>query len=443
MMVIFFIYIFFVLSLIVYYYFSTNTSIITLSNIFILSIIIFSFIPIIYIYNDIGFLRIQNGKPYSEQGYFEYIIYVMLTLFFLFPVHFYYKSKKAFIECISDVEYSIMSSKVENLVIILSILISVPLIFFIFNLIFQHGFSGYIANRIILLQGNGYLASLIKFPQIAIGIVFYNQIYRKLVLKSSISKIKIIFLVIYSMFLALIMGSRTQMFIPIISMLIIYIIIKYNGKVKTSHFKKPMLIMLCILFISISLGPVRESVMSDQDISFQNNESSIDKVMYNYGSIENLLWLFDHNKPSDFENGKTFVAALTGFIPRAVWPDKLLGGGPLMQNLISNGSYDLSSGTNISSTTTGIITESYINFSWFGVIFPALFLILLNFLLTLLRFLIPAVYVSFYSFFIFNVLGYANSEFFGVTSHLFIYIVAAIFFDFIIRMLSGKVILFR
>lgn len=442
-MILFLLCMLFSLSLLLYFYFSKNTSIINLNNVFILSIIILSFITVIYIYNDVGFLRIDNGKAYSDESYLKYMIYVMLTLLFLFPVYLYYKIKKPLVECIGQVKYSPLSNKRENLIIILSILVSAPLIFFISDLIFQYGFSGYIANRIILLKGNGYLVSLIKFPQIAIGIVFYNLLYKKLVLKTSISKMKITILVIYSMFLASIMGSRTQMFIPIISMLIIYMIIKYGGKVKITNIKKPMLIMLSIIFIAISLGQVREQVMSGQKITFQNKDSFTDKVIYSFGSIENLLWLFDHDKPNDFEYGKTFLAALTGFIPRAVWPDKLLGGGPLMKDLISSGSYDLSSGENISSTTTGIITESYINFSWFGVIFPALLLILLNFLLNFLRFLTPAVYMSFYFYFILSVSAYASSEFFGVTSHLFIYIVAAIFFDLIIRMLNGKIILFR
>jgi len=442
-MILFLLFSFFLLSLVFYYYFSKNTSVITTANVFVTSIIIFSFIPIIYIYNNNGFLRIDNGTPYTDASYFKYIIYVILTLLFLFPVHLFYKNKKNVLEYLCTDNNTVISNKVENLLIILSILISLPLILFILQLVFQHGFAGYIVNRIILLQGSGYLISLIKFPQIAIGIIFYSQMYKKHRLKNDFSKLKIFLMIFYSMFLALIMGSRSQMFIPIISLLIIYLIIIHRGYIKIVDIKKPLIIIVSLLFIAISLGQVRESIMADKDIVFQSEESTVSKIMFTYGSMENLLWLFEHDNPKNFENGSTFLAALTGFIPRTLWQEKLLGGGPIMKNLIVSGSYNLSSGTNISSTTTGVITESYMNFSWLGVLFPSILLIALNATLKFLRFLSPPVFISFYSFYIFNVFGYSTSEFFGVTAHLFMYTAAAVFFDFMIRVFSGKIILFR
>jgi len=65
--------------------------------------------------------------------------------------------------------------------------------------------------------------------------------------------------------------------------------------------------------------------------------------------------------------GETFLAGFLNVIPRSIWPEKWLGGGPNLKNMIHPGSYDLS-GSNITSYTTGLIVENFMNFQYLSIL---------------------------------------------------------------------------
>jgi hypothetical protein len=91
-------------------------------------------------------------------------------------------------------------------------------------------------------------------------------------------------------------------------------------------------------------------------------------------------WLIQHENVFETANGLTFVAAATSFFPRSLWPEKPLGGGPFIRNLIRPGTYNFNSGLPLTSYTTGMPAEGFMNFGRLGfVISGALFgLILLG-----------------------------------------------------------------
>lgn len=83
-----------------------------------------------------------------------------------------------------------------------------------------------------------------------------------------------------------------------------------------------------------------------------------------FGNDEALLWMLENNH--DLYLGLTYISGFLSFIPRFLWEDKPLGAGPILSNLVTPGSYILG-GEGNTSLTTGLLTESVMNFGWGGV----------------------------------------------------------------------------
>lgn len=98
-----------------------------------------------------------------------------------------------------------------------------------------------------------------------------------------------------------------------------------------------------------------------------------------FGNHENIMWLLESDQEKLW--GETYSAGFTNLIPRSFWPNKPLGAGPRLKNMIEPGSYVLGRKRN-SSLTTGFFTELQMNFGALGIIiFPVIISIALGFLL--------------------------------------------------------------
>ncbi|MEZ8724702.1 O-antigen polysaccharide polymerase Wzy, partial [Vibrio pomeroyi] len=310
-----------------------------------------------------------------------------------------------------------------------SFIFSVPSFYWILNIISVHGIEGFMANRIVLLSGGGFYLAIFKLGQVVSTAVFANQLLRKKVFNTKINYTVLSIALLLAILPALLQGSRSQIFVPIVSYVTAYLLIANNGLVYINRIKKFLIFGFVILVIAINLGSVRQAIMADNldNFSDYNNESIVKKMSYNYGSSENLLYLYDNNKPSELLYGQSYLAALVGFVPRAFWSEKPLGGGPFMKNQISENSYDLTSGQNISSVTTGALAEAYINFGMLGVFLGPIITITAIFIFYQMSLLLHGpLFISCYSLLVFRFFGYVNGEFFGVTSH----IIAILFFGF-------------
>jgi len=84
-----------------------------------------------------------------------------------------------------------------------------------------------------------------------------------------------------------------------------------------------------------------------------------------FGNHENVLWMMDNE--FDIQYGATYAAGLVNVVPRAYWPSKPMGAGPYMRNLVRPGSY-VAGARGLSSLTTGMVTESYMNGGLVGVV---------------------------------------------------------------------------
>src|SRR5690606_17090729 len=82
-----------------------------------------------------------------------------------------------------------------------------------------------------------------------------------------------------------------------------------------------------------------------------------------FGNHELSLWQVDN--PHRFLFGETYIAGATVFVPRAMWPDKPVGAGPIIKNRVHPGGYVLG-GRGSSSLTTGFLVEAWMNFGLVG-----------------------------------------------------------------------------
>lgn len=88
-----------------------------------------------------------------------------------------------------------------------------------------------------------------------------------------------------------------------------------------------------------------------------------------FGNDEALLWMFENEY--ELQVGTTYMAGLTNLVPSAAWPDKPLGAGPRLINMVRPGSY-VRGGSNNNSLTTGLLTEGRMNFGFPGMLMALL-----------------------------------------------------------------------
>jgi oligosaccharide repeat unit polymerase len=126
-------------------------------------------------------------------------------------------------------------------------------------------------------------------------------------------------------------------------------------------------IVICILFVVMIV--VQQMRPQPKETKYDSLPTTVLKVVNGaFGNHENVLWMADHE--FDLTYGATYIAGLVNLYPRAFWPDKPFGAGPYMKNLVDPGSY-YAGGRGMSSLTTGMVTESYMNGGLVGVVLCA------------------------------------------------------------------------
>lgn len=89
-----------------------------------------------------------------------------------------------------------------------------------------------------------------------------------------------------------------------------------------------------------------------------------------FGNDEAIIWFFQMEPAKLW--GETYLAAMLSFVPRSWWPDKPLGAGPLLINMIFPGKYVVGAEGN-NSLTTGLLTEVQMNFGFLANAFVIIF----------------------------------------------------------------------
>lgn len=164
-------------------------------------------------------------------------------------------------------------------------------------------------------------------------------------------------------------GNRTQMLQPILNWCFAYIVIAAPTKVPRSVKVGAPIGLVLLLLAGMALGKIREQAMgASAEVASVSKSLSIEA----YQEFENGWWLIENPSFWNLMNGSTFAAGFTFPIPRAVWPDKPVGSGALMTNLVRPRSITDGVASTRSPYTTGLPPEAYMNFGWIGFPFVGL-----------------------------------------------------------------------
>lgn len=322
----------------------------------------------------------------------------------------------------------------ENMVVAVSLVLvllgSIPIL----KLIAEHGIASYAANRIILGAGLGYATLLLTAGVTGFAILFANRLIHATPFKR-LRAVKVPALLVISVTAGVLLFSRTRMLMPFALLFLLWILIRKRGQVNRRAFLALAACSALILSAGLFLGSAREAVMAnkfDDIVGAERLADRLDPLVKSFGNQENLLWLMDYQRSALL--GKTFAAVAVGFVPRALWTNKPVGGGPAIRNMIVPGSYDLETGESLTSYTTGLPAEAYMNFGWFGLGIAPLAGFLLAWLAGALKTRDTPIELAAMAFLIFYVPHLSYAEMFGLASHIFSVLVPLYVFSLAIRM---------
>lgn len=237
----------------------------------------------------------------------------------------------------------------------------------------KYGYSIAIADRSNLGSGRGYKDAPLAWLAVFLCLFFSENIKEYTVgRRIKKSNIFLLFLlVIASPISGAIQGSRSQTLIIYIWLGIIYYFLK-NTKFSKSKILGLALIIIIILGIGTIFGDIRESIMSDVGnagvIAKSETKINIKGLSILLGNAENLFWLIENNEKWDLLYGKSYLTAIVGFVPRSIWINKPVGGGPFLRNMIYPGTYSLFNQINNTSYTTGLPVEAMMNYGFIGIV---------------------------------------------------------------------------
>lgn len=237
------------------------------------------------------------------------------------------------------------------------------------------GYEDYMVNRTIERRGLGYLIMPSTWLTISISTLLVSPVIGRKALSSLLYALPLTAFFIWA---NLFLGSKSRGLIVLVIALLawaLYRTVKNRFDLRVIAVVPSVAVLVSI--VGLFFGDIRESVSRGVELNAVNTRVSLAAVFSKFnafGSVENTVWLVENVGPDEIIGGRSFVAVLAAPVPRNLWPDKPVGGGPELRNLIHPGSYDIVGGRNLTSYSPGIIAESYMNFWIFGLLVgPLLF----------------------------------------------------------------------
>jgi len=263
-----------------------------------------------------------------------------------------------------------LSLAYERKLVLANIILVVFCTLSLIKVIHEFDYSTFLANRITLLKGFGGLILPI-YSLSLLTCLFY--IKKTANLKSLKNIIFFGSLLLFQLLVFSLVGNRNSFFITVF---LLFLTVLFFGKRLTITKKVKNTLMIVIVLLLFTVTGYMRMRLSNQ-LSLSTIYANLDEIIVSgfikvFLNHELLQWLMQFPNKWELQHGNTFLAAISNFIPREIWPDKPLGAGPIIRNFIFPGSYYIG-GENLTSYTTGIITESFMNFSWLGIVFVAPF----------------------------------------------------------------------
>ncbi|WP_363800497.1 hypothetical protein ABU614_10315 [Lysobacter firmicutimachus] len=230
--------------------------------------------------------------------------------------------------------------------------------------------ADYMKDRIMIRRGMG-PAVVLAFAAICYAAILVTNYFAsrrapgRTMSRWRLLPIGAVVLVVAVAFVA--MGNRNFVFILIAIVLFASLSI-FKGRMSRALMLLPVMLAIAL---GLSAWAKIRTTLDSADASSVTSEGPVQLLVYGlngaFGNAENLVWLAQHERDWDPVYGATVVAAALNPIPRAFWPDKPFGGGPALRNMIYPGSYTLD-GEKLTSYTTGLPTEGYMNFGLLGLV---------------------------------------------------------------------------
>lgn len=295
---------------------------------------------------------IYFGQTYTLWAHIYSIILVML--FAMFMIIFYFIGRNYSDEPLPQLSSFSMSSKMYLL-----IFVALPAAygaFFYFLKIMSMGHSTYMQDRIGFADRYGGMHLLFsRWLYVSFFVSFAGYL-------ASDKRDKMI--LIWTILFGIItfgyfgyLGNRNSIFISLLTLVGIYLIITSLPHIsiwKTAFSKIGLIVGLLVVGMVV-MGYIREIKVGIKSSPVRAVTVTLNSA---FGNHENMVWLIDNDY--DLYYGKTYWAGLINIYPRVLWPEKPLGAGPILKNLVHPYSYAIGK-KGISSLTTGYITEAYMN----------------------------------------------------------------------------------
>ena len=221
------------------------------------------------------------------------------------------------------------------------------------------GDSGFMANRISLLRGlGGWLMMTYLLYGFTTLVAVYLLSQRRVLAKKGVVFTLLLLLAVFVSFRTYyLLGTRQTMMYPILATMISASAIGVLGGRRLAIAGS----VVAFAFGAMLYMGATRMYESATEVEVNYTEQLANAV----GNGELLIWNIQNRQSFELIGGGTFVAAATSFVPRSVLPDKPLGGGPALMNRIYPGSYALYM-DNVSSITTGLPVEGFMNFGFIG-----------------------------------------------------------------------------
>ncbi|MEQ1935963.1 MAG: O-antigen polysaccharide polymerase Wzy [Fimbriimonadaceae bacterium] len=253
---------------------------------------------------------------------------------------------------------------------ILIIILLIPALFALgvqVKLILDNGIQGYLTHRTLLQAGGQiFIAPLNLFAGVLL-IYFVNQLVRSQVSEEKVNGPLLISLMLTAIFAGAVQGSRSRTLLSVL-LLILTLAILQGKKMSAKQVAMVLTPGILIVFAAaIVLQQVRFVLVKGQDLG-QSVEADafVGNAVESLREYENCWWLVYHQGEFETAKGLTFLAAVTTYVPRSIWLEKPYGGGPFIRNLIRPGTYNPNSGLPLTSYTTGLPAEGFMNFGHVG-----------------------------------------------------------------------------
>jgi hypothetical protein len=293
------------------------------------------------------------------------------------------------------------------------------------RLIAQYGLVEYTANRIVITSGKGYFLLPLKWFLSYLLVYWVNRLAITVRTRKRSLGIGALLIALLASAAGVVQASRSRALIPFLIMIGLWMILRRPGRSRVTPILVVLMCACGLVVVGVFLGDVRGRIASGSAdvVGGASKPMDLRRVVLglnNLRAVENTIWLVENMRDKDVMFGSTFLAVATAVVPRVVWEDKPLGGGPSLRNLISPGSYDLVSGENLTSYSPGIVTEGYLNFGFSGFIVTGItFGILLAILARCYSWVRGPIGFAMWIYSLYALLGMLTGEVFGTVAAAF------------------------